>query len=124
MTKRPINAIDYDAILREAHAAAKAAGANLREDPYALDCGFAWVSILGNHPLARHCRKSLANAQARGAKADTRFYGSKGWPTGWDFWCPGNAPVQSMHIHEICAQAFRDVLQQYDINASVSSRYD
>lgn len=107
-----------EAILTEAHAAAKRAVTGLVENRNALDCGFAWVTIPGTHPLARYCAKRL--------KADDNpsFYGSKGYPSGWQFWKPGGAPVQSVWIHEVGARAFRHALAQYGISAEVHSRLD
>ena len=110
--------MDYKAILTEAHGAAVAATCDLVEDMNAFDCGFAWVTIEGNEPLARFCRKSAGDWSGR------RFYGDKGWREGWQWWCPGNAPVQSMNIHLAGARAFSDVLAKYGIRADVGCRYD
>lgn len=113
--------MDYKAILTEAHGAAIAATAGLVEDRNAFDCGFAWVTIDGTEPLARYCRKQ---AGPDGDWSGRRFYGSKGYPKGWQWWTPGNAPVQSMPIHLVGARAFAAVLAKYDIRADVGCRYD
>lgn len=109
---------DYDAILKEAHAAASAAQAGMVENPYALDCGFAWVTVSGNDPLARYCRKVAKTS------TDRRFTGSKGYPSGWQWWCPGAFSGQAVGIHEVGAGAFRDTLGKYGIRADVHSRLD
>ena len=108
----------FTAILAEAYAAADLAQAGKVEDLNAFDCGFAWVTIDGTSPLARWCRQ-----QSNGER--NRQYGSKGYPTGWQFWCPGNFNGQSIGIHEAGAKAFQDVLAlKYNIRADVGSRYD
>lgn len=119
--------MDFDNILIAAHAAAAAAQKGMVEDMNALDCGFAWVRIDGTEPLARHCRKVLKKAEAslpKGAPLHTRWYGSKGYPSGWQFWCPGDAPVQAVGIHEAGAKAFAIKLGEYGIRADWSSRLD
>lgn len=119
--------MDYEAILTEAHAAAKAAQMGMSEG-YGLDCGFAWVRLDGTEALARHCRKQLKKdgedfpdmvMMTRGHR-----YGDKGYPRGWDFWKPGNFRGQSISVHEKGAAAFRDVLAKYNIRAEVGSRLD
>jgi hypothetical protein len=112
---------DWESILGEAHTAAMLAQADLKENPFAFDCGFAWVSLPGNHPLVRYCRDKT-KGDDRGD--NRRKYGRKGYPTGWDWWCPGGAMVQSVSIHEVGARAFRDSLAKHGISANVSSRLD
>ena len=104
--------MDYLKILTEAHAAACAAVAG---QPDNGACGFAWVTIDGNDGLARFCHKD------RGVN---RAFGSKGYPTGWQFWCPGNFRGQSVEAHERGAKAFRDKLAEYGIRATSNSRLD
>lgn len=119
--------IDYEAILDEAHAAAAAAVAKLGpENPNALDCGFAWVTISGNHPLARFARKQVKTAEAAG---DRRYvvrqrYGSAGITRGWEFWKPGNFPGQAIGHHLAGATAFNEVLARHNIVGTLGSRYD
>lgn len=114
--------IDFEAILKAAHAAASKAQEGMVEDMNALDCGFAWVTISGREPLARHCRTRVK--AAGGESKARREYGSKGWPSGWQWWCPGGAPVQAIGIHEAGARAFRDKLAEFGIRADVGSRLD
>lgn len=116
--------MDYEAILKEAHEAARqAVDAMGPENMNALDCGFAWVNISGNEPLARFCRKALRNRGETDIAA-RRFYGSKGYPTGWQFWEPGGFRGQAIGHHEAGAKAFRDVLARYGIRADVGSRLE
>lgn len=109
-------------ILNEAHDAAKAAvKANAhKENPNAFDCGFAWVTIDGMSPLARHCRKALKTAD----RSQHRHLGDKGYPKGWQFWCPGEHYGQSIAVMEEGARAFRDALARHGISATVGSRLD
>lgn len=107
-------------ILTEAHEAAARAVEN-HEDKWA--CGFAWVTVEGNTPLARHCRK-MAEKSIATERTARRLYGSKGYPKGWQWWCPGNFPGQSVEAHEAGAHAFRDKLGEYGIRADVGSRLD
>lgn len=107
-------------VLMEAHHAAAEAVKDA-EDKWA--CGWAWVAIEGNSPLARHCRKMQKNTGLNDFTA-RRLYDSKGWPRGWQFWCPGNFRGQSVDAHEKGAVAFRDKLAEYGIRADVGSRLD
>lgn len=111
---------DFQAILNEAHAAASAAQAGMNENRFALDCGFAWVTLGGNEPLSRWCRDQLKKDVTKNRKV----YGHKGYPSGWCWWTPGNFMGQSISIHEAGARAFRDTLAKYNIAATVGSRYD
>jgi hypothetical protein len=112
---------DYGAIFTEAKAAAVAAVAEMQKT-YAegyggLDCGFAWVTIPGTEPLARYCRKMAAETGGR-------QYGSKGYPTGWQFWNPGEYGGQSIGFKEAGAKAFQMALAKYGISGTVGSRLD
>ena len=79
-------------IYNEAKAAAKSAVAAIvhQENINAMDCGFAWVTIPGNSPLAKWCRSAKI--------------GRKGYPSGWTFWNPGEHRGQSIHIIEAGAK--------------------
>lgn len=118
--------MDFEAILNEAHAAAREAIAKMGpENPRALDCGFAWVKISGNEPLARYCRKMVktvgdANMTAFNA---SRHYGRPGEP-GWQWWKPGGFPGQAIGHHEAGAKAFNAVLAKHNIRGETGSRYD
>lgn len=109
--------IDFRSILEEAHAAARHAAKDM---PDIGACGFAWVTVGGNEPIARWCRK-----QPHGSSWDAGrgFYGSKGYPKGWQWWGPGYNG-QSIDAKEVAACAFRDVLGNHGIVATVSSRLD
>ena len=87
-----MTAPDFKAILIEAHGAAVAAAAHL---PDVGACGFAWVTVDGNEPIARWCRK-----QPKGSAWGTGrgFYGDKGYPKGWQWWSPGYGGQQSVRI--------------------------
>ena len=134
MPKKNPNAARFEAILEEAHKAAEAAVAALGpENPRALDCGFAWATIDGRDHLANYCRKQVKDAKAlreRGGcgpgfvNERERYYGGKAYPTGWQWWKPGNFPGQAIGHHEAGARAFRDVLAKHGITVNVGSRYD
>lgn len=119
-----LHKIDFADILAEAHEAAETAIAKLGpENPYALDCGFAWVTIDGNHPLARWARQQLKASD--NSTYQTRFYyGDKGYPKGWQWWKPGNFNGQAIGHHRAGANAFSEVLARYNIVGTVGSRYD
>lgn len=112
--------MDYEAILIEAHAEAAKAVAHAATvyDEMRGACGFAWVTISGNEPLARHCRKQSKNTLMR------QHYGDKGYPKGWQFWNPGNHGGQRVDIKEAGAKAFVMVLAKYGIRADQGSRLD
>lgn len=110
----------FQNILVAAHTAAHRAVEHA-EDKFA--CGFAWVTIDGTSPLARHCRK-MAKSTGASAHSARRLYGDKGYPRGHQWWCPGNFPGQSVEAHEKGAIAFRDKLAEYGISATVGSRLD
>jgi hypothetical protein len=112
--------INYAAVLAEAHKAASEA-VDGQPDQYA--CGFAWVVIYGNDPLARYCRAQLKLQPGDDWKT-RRYFGDRGYPRGWHFWQPGNFPGQSVDTHLKGATAFRAVLAKYGIRADVNSRLD
>jgi hypothetical protein len=122
----------FSELLDRAYAAADRAQAGLRENPNAFDCGFAWVTVdPSNHAFVMWCKAQLKGLEGPGGNRDhdaRRRYGSKGYPTGWQFWCPGSFHGQSMPIHEAGARAFRDVLAlapgMGGARVSVGSRYD
>lgn len=93
----------YELALTAAHLMARAAQTGMTENMNACDCGFAWVTV--------HDRAFQAWCSKRAKETGNKhFYGSKHWQGGWQFWKPGNAPVQSVGIHEAGAKAFRDTL--------------
>lgn len=121
--------MDYEAILTEAHNAAREAVAaevaRRPEDERDCDCGFAWVTVEGNEAIARHCRKARKHAEGYNATGDVLSrLGDKGYPKGWQWWKPGNFRGQSVRIHEVGARAFRDVLAKHGIRADSGSRLD
>jgi hypothetical protein len=121
--------INYDVILMEAHKAAAEAVAtvSIYMDEQKGACGFAWVVIPGNDPLARHCRKELKLNAKEPQELQRELnapYGSKGYPTGWQFWNPGNHNGQRVDIKEAGAKAFAFTLAKYGIRADWSSRLD
>ena len=117
--------MDYEDLLTKALAAAKQA-ADIEETTNGhnwFPCGFAWVTIPGNSPLARHCRKQLSNNSGPG-NIPTRDYGDKGYPSGWQFWCPGARLTQRMATYEAAAKAFAKVLTDAGLEATSGSRAD
>lgn len=118
--------MDYETIFQEACDAArlavKAEIAREPENENTLDCGFAWVTVPGNEGLARWCRDQ--KKRWKGSQIEAAKFGDKGYPSGWQFWKPGNFNGQSIRIHEVGAKAFRDVLARHGIRADVGSRYD
>lgn len=120
--------MDYEAILNEAHKAARVAVnvASIQYDEMAGACGFAWVTISGSEALARHCRKELKAFDAAGVTNPRmrRHLGDRGYPKGWQFWNPGDHGGQRVDIKEAGAKAFRDTLAKYGIRADAGSRLD
>lgn len=116
--------MDYEAILTEAHNAAVAAVsvASITYDEMRGACGFAWVTIDGTEALARHCRKQVKAYTPE--NPNRGYYGDKGYPTGWQFWNPGNYGGQRIDTKEAGAKAFMMVLAKYGIRANVGSRLD
>lgn len=110
--------LNFRPILEGAHNAATRAQIGL---PETAMCGFAWVTVDGNSPIARWCRTGVKLGKEGGSR---RFYGDKGYPLGWQWWEPGGYHGQSITIHEAGAQAFREYLSQHGISATVGSRYD
>ena len=111
----------FEDVLDEAWVAAEqAVKAKGPENLHALDCGFAWVVIGGNEPIARYCRRKV---NERAGNFSGR-YGSKGYPKGWQWWGPGAGHVQAIGHKVAGAQAFQAVLGRYNIRADVGSRLD
>lgn len=119
--------MSYAELINRAHDAATAAilarfQAGNREMPF--NCGFAWVTISGTSSFAKWCR----------AQPDHRRFGAKGYPRGWQFWCPGQWPYgkemghavyqQDMDFYLAAAKAFAAVLRENGIEAVVDSRLD
>lgn len=127
---KPDTFTQMETILTQAHNAARlAVSMKGRENPNAMDCGFAWVVLRpGTHPLARHCRNALKSfdqhANTAAKRAANRRYGDKHWAGGWQWWEPGDFNGQAIGHHLAGAHAFRDVLLSWGINAEVGSRYD
>ena len=112
---------DFATILAEAHQAASDAQRNEVEQMNHFNCGFAWVTVDGRHPLVRWCRQQ---SSPKAVGTEFRMYGSKGYPKGWQWWCPGSFRGQDVDIHRKGAQAFADKLAEYGITATVDSRLD
>lgn len=111
---------NFEELLDRAHAAALAAAqANEAASPDWFPCGFAWVTVRGTTPLARHCR-SMVTEHGR----NHQRYGDKGYPTGWTWWCPGLPSTQRMTSHEAGARAFSEVLLAAGIECEAGSRMD
>ena len=120
-------ATDYETILNEAHKAAETAVAiaSIKYDEMGGACGFAWVVISGNEPLARHCRAEIKKVPTSGGvRVWDRKFGDKGYPSGWQFWNPGNHGGQRVDIKEAGAKAFALKLAEYGIRADWASRLD
>ena len=103
---------DYVAIHRQALVAARAAVAQIahEEGTRGMDCGFAWVNFSGAEPFGRAVRSQPEV--------------SKGYPTGYQVWNPGEHRGQSIHIIEAGAKAYQEHLKNNNINSTVGSRYD
>lgn len=128
----------FQTALDNAHAAARAACATMRDNPRALDCGFAWVTVL-DRSFAGWARRQrdVLTAQANGARIDgdeirhielrkaANLYGSKHHGAGWTFWCPGEFVGQSVSGHEAGAKAFAESLaRETGLLVTHSSRLD
>ena len=87
------------------------------ENPNAFDCGFAWVTIPANNGFARWCKAQ------RALHNDPKF-GGTGYPSGWQFWCPGDWSGQSVRVWRAGAAAFAEQLQLAGLSAVMSSRLD
>lgn len=108
----------YEAALAVAHSSAAAAQIGMSEGR-GLDCGFAWCTV--------HDPAFQAWARKRAAQNDNarRYYGSKHYASGWQFWNPGNWPGQSIGPKEAGARAFRDALAHaLQIRVETGSRLD
>ena len=81
-----------------------------REDGY---CGFGWVEVY------------VDRTNSREAKALEKMGFSKSYkPRRMQLWKPGCYNGQSMTIHEIGADAYAEVLQNYGFKAYMHSRAD
>lgn len=119
--------MDYEQLLINAHVQAQlAADAEEQRDGHNwFPCGFAWVTIPGTSPLALHCRKTIKNmGQSGKITLAINSYGDKGYPKGWQFWCPGHRRTQSMVTYEAGAKAFAKVLTDAGLEATTGSRID
>lgn len=103
---------DYIAIHREAIEAARAAVAQVahEEGTRGFDCGFAWVNFSGRDPFGRAVKSQPGV--------------SRGYPTGYQVWNPGDHNGQSIHIIRAGAEAYNEVLKNHNIVGTVGSRYD
>lgn len=122
---------NWESVLVEAHNAAKEAViaevAREPENPHAFDCGFAWVTIPGVHPLATYCRAMLKSEVGQSAQFRheyARKYGDKGYPRGWQWWRPGEFRGQSVRVWQVGAAAFAACLATHGVRADVESRLD
>ena len=114
--------LELEALLDRAHtAAAKAADEAEASATTWFPCGFAWVTIGGNEPLARHCRGAVDEGDP---DATQLRYGAKGYPRGWTWWCPGHRTTQRMATYEAACRAFADVLRRHGVECTVGSRMD
>ena len=100
---------------RAAQAAAETQNAKLgNENCRGFDCGFAWVTLPGNHAFARWTKKQGIS--------------SKGYPTGQHIWYSKlhNVPTQSVSVHEAAARAARDVIAHglQSSEVGMASRFD
>lgn len=82
-----------------------------------LYCGRAWVSVKGTTPIARFCAKQEQSPRYG-------FYGRKGYPKGWYFYCPGYYSGQSLDVFEAGAKAFAEHLRANGIECTVHTRAD
>lgn len=70
------------------------------ESTRGLDCGFAWVTLPGNHRFTRWLKKHAPAAVGNG------------YPRGKQIWYSHlhHVPTQSISVHEAACKAARDVL--------------
>lgn len=108
----------FEAALDAAFAAARDAVAGMRENPLAMDGGFAWA-VTHDPAFNRWCA-----LRAKETK-DQQRYGSKHWAAGRLFWPLAHAPVQPIGVHEVGARAFRNALAHaLQIRVETGSRLD
>ena len=97
---------------RAAQAAAETQTAKLRNEY--CDCGFAWVTLPGNHAFTRWTKKQGIS--------------SKGYPTGQRIWYSKlhSVPTQSVSVHEAAVRAARDVIAHglQSSEVGMASRFD
>lgn len=138
--------MDYASILDEAIEAARdAIRKHVKahpDNPFAFDCGFAWVIVKpARGPFITWLKKQI---ELCGFKVDSvgnlipiagvknlerrlaYKYGRRACDGGWKFWQPGSDVYsgQSIYAFEAGAKAFAKVLNNYGINAYVDSRLD
>ena len=116
MPSNPLQNLQTSSYLQILHTIASSAAKNATEayqtnhgeDYY---CGFAWVTV----------REKASTKLGRALKSIgfTKAYGG-----GMQLWNPSGTMSRSMHLKEIGAQAYAEVLQHAGINASVGSRAD
>lgn len=123
MDKRDERGLRLEAILGEAHRAARQAAMAEEEANGHLwfPCGFAWVNVRGDTDLARHCRQCAKHADGA---IEERFYGAKGYPSGWQWWGPGHTTTQRLATYQVAARAFAEVLRSHGVECTVGSRMD
>lgn len=104
-------------IIREAKAAAKAAGMKYYnevlggQDRYA--CGFAWVDIWG------------VKGNTKLGKAMKAAGFGKSWDGAWQIWNPSELPCQNIDAKEAGARAAAEVFKRYGFDkAYAGSRLD
>lgn len=124
--------LDYGKILDEAHKAAAKAQLGMTEHP--LNCGFAWIKIPGNSPMAHFCRKQMKQRQElhdkkqigpRTLSEAAGHFGSRDEIFGgWRWSYVGLYTGQDMDIKAAGCRAFQDVLARYGIAATVETRLD
>ena len=114
MPSNPLQNLQTSSYLQILHTIASSAAKNATEayqtnhgeDYY---CGFAWVKVSE--------KASTKLGRALKSIGFTKAYGG-----GLQLWNPSGTMSQSMHLKEIGAQAYAQVLQHAGINASVGSR--
>jgi hypothetical protein len=129
--------MDFEKIFNEAVTAAVLAS-NEAEAKHGDNgaCGFAWVDIPDGRSKFVSWLKSQIKFYLRELKDENsqeyqtalrdaeRLYGSKHWTKGWYIWNPSKSNVQSIHVKELGAVAFANVLRSHGIVCYASSRLD
>lgn len=113
----------FKAAQEAARKAVQAEVAREPENPYAFDCGFAWVIVKpATGPFVNWCKRQIEAVGEHSREA--LQYGSKAYEGGWQFWQPGEFSGQSVRIHKVGADAFAKVLTDHGLKAHVGSRLD